>query len=94
MLTFAQALAGRNVANEIRNLKRRARWAQTQDRPKHWATTRSPMSIPAISGVAGPTPRITPAAIWRSSVTRSAPTNTSRPGPGSTTSNRDAATAL
>lgn len=39
MKTFTQALAGRDVANEIRNLRRRLRYQQTLDRPKHWATT-------------------------------------------------------
>lgn len=39
--TFKRALVGRDVANEIRNLRRRARYAQQQDRPKTFANTRT-----------------------------------------------------
>lgn len=35
--SFDDALKGRDVKNEIRNLRRRARYAQQQDRPKSFA---------------------------------------------------------
>lgn len=40
-MTFNQALAGRDVTKEIRNLKRRARYQQQLDRPKFWGTEQS-----------------------------------------------------
>lgn len=35
-VTFAEALQGKDVQRELRNLRRRARYAEQQDRVKHW----------------------------------------------------------
>ena len=34
--SFNDALKGRDVQKELRNLRRRARYAEQRDRPKHW----------------------------------------------------------